>query len=560
MVNDNSMRWGGRLAARWAQQAVERLRRQRGSIDSINVFPVADGDTGSNMYATVKSAYRAVEAIDGPATLPRVVEAMAAGALRGARGNSGLILAVALRGVADELGEAALAEGDLTPDRFASAIELAAYRAQTAIAEPTHGTMLTVLHAMAETARTQADEGAGLLQQIEAVRACSIEALRDTTGQLDVLGQAQVVDAGASGIVEIFDLLYLTVTGGAVGETPSPIAGLTSVVPKLTGDGVTCGGAGGAGAAGAAGGAGAGAAGAGAAGAGAATGAEEGADTLELVFTLSDSKDRTRPLKRILAKADARSVVISWPMVHVHVTSEDHALRVLRDVEQYGLAKLRTEDLINGANHGPLRAAAAASTAPLMLRAALTGAIAIRLDRGEQAGSLHDVLSDGTTTVLVADSPEGQAAINAAAADGVYAIPTGSPISMVSALAVFDPHADADDVAEDMGDAASLDIRRLCFAGQSAAGPLVYTKTDVLVLSEGRILFIEHTPEAAIVEAISRLAADGDPELITISYGQQATPKMRDAMEAAVRRAYPEAEAEIFDANLSGVCADVGVE
>ncbi|OFT98930.1 DAK2 domain-containing protein [Brevibacterium sp. HMSC22B09] len=572
MVNDNSMRWGGRLAARWAQQAVERLRRQRGSIDSINVFPVADGDTGSNMYATVKSAYRAVEAIDGPATLPRVVEAMAAGALRGARGNSGLILAVALRGVADELGEAALAEGDLTPDRFASAIELAAHRAQTAIAEPTHGTMLTVLHAMAETARTQADEGAELVQQIEAVRSCSIEALRDTTGQLDVLGQAQVVDAGASGIVEIFDLLYLTVTGGAVGETSSPIAGLTSVVPKLTGDGVTCGGAGGAGAAGA-GAAGAGAAeGAGAAGAGAAgTGAAEGAgvagagaatgaDTLELVFTLSDSKDRTRPLKRILAKADARSVVISWPMVHVHVTSEAHALRVLRDVEQYGLAQLRTEDLVNGANHGPLRAAAAASTAPLMLRAALTGAIAIRLDRGEQAGSLHDVLSDGTTTVLVADSPEGQASINAAAADGVYAIPTGSPISMVSALAVFDPHADADDVAEDMADAASLDIRRLCFAGQSAAGPLVYTKTDVLVLSEGRILFIEHTPEAAIVEAISRLAADGDPELITISYGQQATPPMREAMEDAVRRAYPEAEAEIFDADLSGVCADVGVE
>ena len=545
MVNDNSMRWGGRLAARWAQQAVERLRRQRGSIDSINVFPVADGDTGSNMYATVKSAYRAVEAIDGPATLPRVVEAMAAGALRGARGNSGLILAVALRGVADELGEAALAEGDLTPDRFASAIELAAHRAQTAIAEPTHGTMLTVLHAMAETARTQADEGAGLLQQIEAVRACSIEALRDTTGQLDVLGQAQVVDAGASGIVEIFDLLYLTVTGGAVGETPSPIAGLTSVVPKLTGDGVTCGGAGGAGAAGA-----------GAAGAGAAT----GADTLELVFTLSDSKDRTRPLKRILAKADARSVVISWPMVHVHVTSEAHALRVLRDVEQYGLAQLRTEDLVNGANHGPLRAAAAASTAPLMLRAALTGAVAVLLDRGRQAHTLLDVVSDGNTTVLVADSPEGQAAINAAAADGVHAITTGSPISMVSALAVFDPNADAAEVADDMADAAGIDIRRLCFAGQSAAGPLVYSKTDVLVLSEGRILFIEHTPEAAIVEAIARLAPEGDPELITISYGQQAAPHMRGAIEAAVRSTYPQAEAEIFDSDLSGVCADVGVE
>ena len=163
MANDNSMRLGGLLAARWARQAVDRMRRQRNSIDSINVFPVADGDTGSNMYATVKSAYSAVEALDGSATLPQVVEAMAAGALRGARGNSGLILAVALRGVADELGQAQFADGSLTPDRFASAIELAAQRAQDAIAEPTHGTMLTVLHAMAETARAQADRGAGLV-------------------------------------------------------------------------------------------------------------------------------------------------------------------------------------------------------------------------------------------------------------------------------------------------------------------------------------------------------------------------------------------------------------
>ena len=330
MANDNSMRLGGLLAARWARQAVDRMRRQRNSIDSINVFPVADGDTGSNMYATVKSAYSAVEALDGSATLPQVVEAMAAGALRGARGNSGLILAVALRGVADELGQAQLADGSLTPDRFASAIELAAQRAQDAIAEPTHGTMLTVLHAMAETARAQADRGAGLVEQIEAVRACSIAALRDTTGQLDVLGQAQVVDAGATGIVEIFDLLYLTVTGGAVGEAASPTANLTAVPPKVTSGELGCrpheDGA------------------ASARGAGAAGQAAAGADTLELVFTLSDSKDRTRPLKRILAKADARSVVISWPMVHVHVKNEDHALRVLREVEQYGLCLLYTSD------------------------------------------------------------------------------------------------------------------------------------------------------------------------------------------------------------------------
>src|SRR5699024_3426872 len=95
-----------------------------------------------------------------------------------------------------------------------SALELAAARARDALADPVDGTMVTVLDAMAEAARERADAGDDLVRLVIAVRDRSQAALRETTGQLPVLRENSVVDAGSSGIVELFDLLYLTVTGG----------------------------------------------------------------------------------------------------------------------------------------------------------------------------------------------------------------------------------------------------------------------------------------------------------------------------------------------------------
>src|SRR5699024_4867178 len=170
-------RISGNLAARWAKRTVDRLRRERTGINAINVFPVPDGDTGTNLYLTVRSAYRAVESLDGAVTLPQVVEAMATGAQRGARGNSGLILSVALRGVADAL------VGVEVPDAraFAAALALAAARARDALADPVDGTMVTVLDAMAEEARERAEAGDDLVLLVRAVRERSRSALRETT-------------------------------------------------------------------------------------------------------------------------------------------------------------------------------------------------------------------------------------------------------------------------------------------------------------------------------------------------------------------------------------------
>ncbi|MBU3868472.1 DAK2 domain-containing protein, partial [Streptomyces sp. 4503] len=152
----------------WCGLALDALGRARADIDAINVYPVADGDTGTNLYLTVESAARAVDAaFDGHAasaaasrpTLADVVRAMAHGALIGARGNSGTILAQLLRGMADVLadgpaqgGPAQGSPGADEADGLRLALRRAADLAYLAVAHPVEGTVLTVAVAAAEGA------------------------------------------------------------------------------------------------------------------------------------------------------------------------------------------------------------------------------------------------------------------------------------------------------------------------------------------------------------------------------------------------------------------------
>ncbi|MGW4702671.1 DAK2 domain-containing protein, partial [Streptomyces sp. NPDC004285] len=130
----------------WCARALDALGREREEIDAINVYPVADGDTGTNLYLTAEAAHQAVEAVFA-ASVPdtaETVRAMAHGALLGARGNSGTILAQLLRGMA-----AVLAEGR-DGDHLARALAEAATAARRADAHPVEGTVLTVAAAAAD--------------------------------------------------------------------------------------------------------------------------------------------------------------------------------------------------------------------------------------------------------------------------------------------------------------------------------------------------------------------------------------------------------------------------
>lgn len=197
----------------WCSLALEALGRERAEIDAINVYPIADGDTGTNLYLTVESAAAAVEAVfaahETGATAPATadaVRAMAHGALIGARGNSGTILAQLLRGMAGVLADG----GDAAHLRLA--LTRASAAARQAVAHPVEGTVLTVATAAAEAA--QGDERE-LCAVVSAAYEGARAALAKTPEQLAVLGRAGVVDAGGRGLVAVLGALVEAVTGQA---------------------------------------------------------------------------------------------------------------------------------------------------------------------------------------------------------------------------------------------------------------------------------------------------------------------------------------------------------
>jgi dihydroxyacetone kinase-like predicted kinase len=176
------------------------VRRHQGGLNRLNVYPVPDGDTGTNMARTLDSV---VAEMDGapPDDLVATCDAISHGSLMGARGNSGVILSQILRGIAATLKDKA--EG--TGQRFAEALTDASTKAYEAVGKPVEGTILTVVRESAEAARGAASEGAGLLDVVRAARAAGKRALDNTPELLPVLKDAGVVDAGGAGYLLLLD-------------------------------------------------------------------------------------------------------------------------------------------------------------------------------------------------------------------------------------------------------------------------------------------------------------------------------------------------------------------
>lgn len=192
------------------------LGEARAEIDALNVFPVADADTGTNLYLTFEAALRAMPA-DAPSA-GEAIRAGVAGALLGARGGSGVIVAQLLRGAAESLEGPAVGAADV----LRRAMVAASDAAWAAVAQPVEGTILSVVAAAAEGARTSNEPDATAVLR-DAVRAAR-EALLATTDQLEVLRDAGVVDAGGRGLVVLLDSLLESVTGIAAPAFVSPPA------------------------------------------------------------------------------------------------------------------------------------------------------------------------------------------------------------------------------------------------------------------------------------------------------------------------------------------------
>jgi len=192
------------------------LRTHQQVINRLNVYPVPDGDTGTNMALTVEAVVTELESLHGDLGMPEVCKAVAHGSLMGARGNSGVILSQLLRGVAERFAGCRQAG----PDEVAEALVSASELAYQAVVRPVEGTILTVARAAGEGAAAARRDGGDLLKVIEGARAEAADALARTPELLEVLARAGVVDAGGSGYVLFFDALLSVVDGRALPEPP----------------------------------------------------------------------------------------------------------------------------------------------------------------------------------------------------------------------------------------------------------------------------------------------------------------------------------------------------
>ncbi|WP_062349513.1 DAK2 domain-containing protein [Herbidospora yilanensis] len=199
----------------WARRSAQALGAARAQIDALNVYPVPDGDTGTNLHLTLLAAADALDALPDTADHDATWRALAHGALLGARGNSGVIVSQALRGLAEVLRTAEGRAADLR-----TGLVRAAELATAAVSRPVEGTVLSVLATAAAAVRDlPGDLAAIAAKAAEEARG----ALARTTAQLDVLARNGVVDAGAAGLVIILETLVDVVTGvHGRHEVPAP--------------------------------------------------------------------------------------------------------------------------------------------------------------------------------------------------------------------------------------------------------------------------------------------------------------------------------------------------
>ena len=174
-------------------------------INELNVFPVPDGDTGTNMTLTIKSAVNEVAALGDTGSMADICKAMSSGSLRGARGNSGVILSQLIRG----FGKVAKSETELTVPVLADAFDRAVETAYKAVMKPKEGTILTVAKGASLKSRELADAGEENMEAfLGAVLAEAEKVLAETPELLPVLKQAGVVDSGGQGLVQVMKGAY----------------------------------------------------------------------------------------------------------------------------------------------------------------------------------------------------------------------------------------------------------------------------------------------------------------------------------------------------------------
>ncbi|MEV0716740.1 DAK2 domain-containing protein [Asanoa sp. NPDC050611] len=518
---------------RWCAGALAGLRRHQGEIDELNVYPVPDGDTGTNLVLTLTSANEALvfdAVVEGePTPHGQVLRLMARGALLGARGNSGVIVSQVLRGLADATSTLPTIDGPA----LARGLRAGADAAYGAVADPVEGTVLSVAAAAATAA-----EGAAAGALGEVVRAAAVgaaEALVRTPEQLPALARAGVVDAGGRGLCVLLDALVEVVTGEVRAEPPvvaAPRGRRPLVAARESGS------------------------------------AEFG---YEVQFLLDAPEPAVEKLRARLAELGDSLVVVgtgegdhsTWN-VHVHVNDVGAAVEAgVEAGRPHRIAVTRFADQV--AADGPDRAVvvvAAGSGIAAVFEAEGATVVAGNPSTGELLAAI--TATGAAHVVVLPNDPNTQPVAAAAAREATAAVrvvPTRSPVQALAALAVRDPAREFDDDVIAMAEAAgACRYAEVCYASRDAltvAGPC--RRGDVLALVEGEVHLIGTDLTDTCRDLLDRLLGGGG-ELVTLVIGAEAPAGLAEALTAHAAAHWPFVEVHAYPGGHPHYPLLVGVE
>lgn len=504
----------------WSRRSAEALAVACAGIDALNVFPVADRDTGTNMLVTMQAAATGAQGADGG--VGTVAEAMAAASLTAARGSSGVIISRFLHGLAG--GFAACTTADAASVQ--RALTAASESAYAAVSEPVEGTILSVAAAAAKAARDV--DGSDVLLVVRAAVAAAKEELDRTTDELPALRSAGVVDAGGQGLVVILDAL-LDVAAG-VDAAPEPRIAAASAGSSFA----------------------------------------PATFAYEVQYLLAAPADVLPGLRaRLQQLGDAVAVVTGADLHNVHAHVDDVGAAIEAGIAVGKPSRISVTRFADQVASSRVVAVCPAGDLAALFRSA--GAAVVEV--GDDADSVVDALTsaacvtDARSIVMLPNSramkDPADAAALAARSHGrvVTVVPTRSPVQGLAALAVHDGTRAAADDAVAMSAAAAAtryaEVTRARYDALTSAGPC--RAGDVLGLIDDDVVAIGDDIAAIARELLDRMLIGGG-ELVTVISGADAPPSLPSELADYVHATRPAVETVVHHGGQADYPLMLGVE
>ena len=524
------------------------MRAHQEGINRLNVYPVPDGDTGTNMTRTLDAVVAELEGAD--AGLETTCEAISHGSLMGARGNSGVILSQILRGLAATMRT----NTPPTATKLADALKAASVAAYEAVLKPIEGTILTVVRETADAAQRAAHDGATLAAMLHVARAAGRTALANTPEQLPVLKDAGVVDAGGAGFLLLMDSALHVVDGEPLPE-PEDVAGPTSeqlerVMQRAANDGMV----------------------------------DVSELRYEVMFLLNIEDAKSKAFMEAWGKIGDSIVVVGGDgLYNCHVHTNDIGAAIEAPLELGGKPfKIRVTDLfeevaeehaqreaeLGVSNTTPVRRPAVKQLPPvncavvavcsgdglaelfgqMNVQGVVTGgqtmnpSTAELLDAVEHMNAQQVVILPNNKNIIPVANQ-----INALTKKDVRVVPTCSMAEALAALVFYDPEADAAVNAEAMTGAAEAvatgEITQAVRDTNTDVGPVKNGDWIGLVRGDG-VVAVGGTMVAATTQLLDTLITPGR-ELLTMITGDLATSRQIEEVIAYLSENHPDVEVEV---------------